>query len=828
MEAEHGPPPSEYDYRGEKWRADARFGYRCDRLRRFMAIPRATNQPNDESGRNTIRELVKLHKWGAETLRHSSQPSGLKHLDTAAGARAGGDLWAFVKEACLLIDEPFAQAALAFFGYEYEAAEAQAAGQHVKSTPGKWPTNRRNAAASAIPCSGRTFDRELKKRRRYGGGESFKTYRELVLHVSAKAVLASAKGCLAEPPQAEAGKAVAPGATALIDTYEYHRETSFESFQDGFFQRLSTQQYIEDIAQCVVPGNAVTIFAGAGASADIAEPLPSGFMEQLLIRTLGESSILQDEINGQERVVLIDSVANAISASYPATYLGSAVRELVSRPLGSAAMDIAEEREEKLRNEINEIVQAGHVPGEFLARAIAMCTFAMRQAKASVVVLTTSFDKALEKAAEHAKKPKYLPSALRAYDFVTITSRPDTVLEAKPQQVPVVHVNGTTGTSGESLVIGEGEVFAQYTPEALMHPTEQTARDGLLNERLRGSTVIFVGDTLNDAAVQASLATTKYEQRRYALVLQPPLDVPGDDLTDSSRADEQQYVAREIVSRRFLHLGVVPIIADHAHHIPQFLREVGLRTTQGAEDYIGYSERSELWWNYWAKDFGYKQPDGTPGERTYDLQAHWHNKTLKTAMKHLVETLTQENSSALGEQLLMEVWLRNPHARELMLWARSDSLLLDSATTRRASLLSASPHMTKKTFESGIADGERLRLLRGKWRYCWSLPLVLYEEPWYHLPVGVLNVLSNLDDQERTVVGAGRKRTRLHAWAKPTNPVDVRDNVPALEERLKGVILKQLDPRTATWKQRPKWGPYWEKARPHSAASRKPRSGNSG
>ncbi len=784
-----------------------------------MAKPSQTSRPGDLL-RLVAGELEALHVCGAEMLRHSDEPAGLSQLEALTGTHTGSELWASVQKCCALIQQPYDQATLAFLGYDYSYLDKQARKLIKAKAVSSSPTARIAAASKCIPCDPRSFERApTKKRREYRRGQSYNTYLELVLHVGAKV--------LVEQDAREGVGAVKehdPAETRLIDTYDYYNEPSLAELDKGFFARPSTHQYVDDIASCVGEEMSVTILAGSGASPDIGDPMRSGFMERMLFDALVDAvSLPPRDISSKSLASLINRVVAASVVTYPAAYLGSAVREVVSR--GGGRGELPAEREQQLRSAISKVLDAGYVPGRFLARAIATCAFAMRRASAKVTVLTTSFDAALIDAAAHARTPNYLPPGLAAYEFKTLQPEDSPEYTVTPAQVAVAHINGSTSHPSAPLIIGEGQVFAQHAPDDVMATRSTGWRDDLLEKRLLDSTVIIVGNTLNDPAVQAWLARTKYCQRRYALLLQTPAEATTSPERSGGEELIEHYVKREIVARRFLHLGVVPIIADHPHHIPQFLHEVALRIMQG-ENYISYYARSILWWDYWAEEFGYQEATGAAGPRSRSLQEHWHDKPLAEAMQYLETELLKNDAEVLEEKLVMEVWLRNPHTRELVLWARSDSLWLDSSTAHRTSLERPDDdYFTQETFETGIADGGPMDLIRGEWRYCWSLPLVLYKEPWYHTPVGVLNVLSNMTDHKWTSDGRVHNPTRLWDLAD-RGDTGRRERIDEVEETLKQIVLRELDPRTSTWSKRQKWSSYWEAAT-GNAPTRRHRVGGS-
>jgi hypothetical protein len=750
------------------------------------------------------RELMLMHTQGAGMWK-SRRSAHLAAIERITGLDTAQAVWDHVRAHCKGLEDPLGSATLAFLGYPRTIAADDT--KQREQPPAKTRGQRLKAAGAGLGRNPRNLGDKVKAGRWYGE-RKFDSDIDAMLIIAAEAIVNTGTATIAQRQLLNRGLTSAP--CPLVDTYDYYNEPSLAELDKGFFARPSTHQYVDDIASCVGEKMSVTILAGSGASPDIGDPMRSGFMERMLFDALVEAvSLPPRDISSESLASLISRVVAASVVTYPAAYLGSAVREVVSR--GGGRGEVPADREQQLRSAISKVLDAGYVPGRFLARAIATCAFAMRRAKANVTVLTTSFDAALIDASAHARTPNYLPPGLAAYEFLTLDPEDSPECTVTPTQVAVAHINGSTGHPSVPLIIGEGQVFAQHSPDDVMATHSTGWRDDLLEKRLLDSTVIIVGNTLNDPAVQAWLARTKYCQRRYALLLQAPAEATTSP--DRSEGEEliEHYVKREIVARRFLHLGVVPIIADHPHHIPQFLHEVALRIMQG-DNYIDYYARSIHWWDYWSDEFGYQEATGAAGPRSRSLQEHWHDKPLAKAMQYLESELLKDEAEVLEEKLVMEVWLRNPHRRELVLWARSDSLWLDSSTAHRTSLERPDDdYFTQQTFETGIADGGPLNLIRGESRYCWSLPLVLYKAPWYHTPIGVLNVLSNMTDHEWTSDGRVHKPTRLWDLAD-RGDTGRRERIDEVEETLKQIILRELDPRTSTWSKRQTWSSYWETA----------------
>jgi hypothetical protein len=767
-----------------------------------------------------VMDLESMHAIGAAALEHSSEPSGLEHLERLTGAYTGAEIWAIVRESCTMIDPPYDQATLGYLGYSYAYTDKNTA-KREECLPATAPTSRKEAAAA---CIGQMVPRQITRKvetrkRRYGGQLRFSSYQELMLTVAAKMIVAHHASPASEPdePQQDAPQSKTHGGE---DIYNYYKPTSLPDLRTlGFFRRNSTSTYIDDIARiATAPSARVTIFAGTGVSADQAEPLRRRFMQQLLFDALTVSDVLVGELDKRERARIIERVSAAAVGSYPAPYLGSVVRELTQGRLIDAT-DL-QHRRAGLEAAIRELIANGYIPGRFLARAIASCAFAMRRGGTKIEILTSNYDNFLARAAEHVRTPNYLPEGLEDYRFAP-RPHPEEVSDqgstgCADNEVGVTHLRGNIDVPASPLIVGEADFFAEHNVDLSPHCEMASWRHDLLVERLENTTCIFVGNTLTDPDILKHLATTKYKGRKYALLLEPSL-VLEEGPTESQGGGSSvglndRYVARELISRRFLHLGVIPIIADRPNQIPQFLREIALKVLQGAA-YRPYGERSEVWWGYWSKAFGYRPPDGVLAIRSKALQEHWHDVPLDGCLKQLHETLTREaTDKPLDERLIVEVWLRNPQARELMLWARSDSLWLDGSTVHRAPLTGASRYIAQHTFWRGQPTTRTLDSKLGHWRFSWSIPLVLHKDPWYHLPIGVLNVLSTMAEDERD----SEQNPRRTAWlARAVDPERATRDTEPLEEMLKSIVLPELDPITSTWndRERPSWEAYYK----HSA-----------
>lgn len=92
--------------------------------------------------------------------------------------------------------------------------------------------------------------------------------------------------------------------------------------------------------------------------------------------------------------------------------------------------------------------------------------------------------------------------------------------------------------------------------------------------------------------------------------------------------------------------------------------------------------------------------------------------------------------------------MRDPVANQLFLWATSDSQWLFGDTAHTCDIEGRASHYTAQdTFWKGHREHAPLAPTRGRFDYHASVPLTLHHHPWYHLPVGVVSVLSSGGDE---------------------------------------------------------------------------------
>jgi hypothetical protein len=515
-----------------------------------------------------------------------------------------------------------------------------------------------------------------------------------------------------EPPPAPApaGRRLGDLVRAeLTDLYQPIRERDFEN---SFFHRESTNAYIEQLAGL----DAVTLFTAGAPSPDVHAPLSDKLMARTLRERLRRSAT---DLESHQ----LDTIVDALMRTFPPPYLGSIARELVREQSTADRDDVAgleADAQDVFTRELRDAVEAGRDASGFLALGLGALAFALKRAgRETVQLLTSNYDDRLAEA--ETRVHEYF-GELRDYSFVP---RPLTAgSEAPDDAVPLYRLNGHIGAQGgggiDPLIIGEADSLTDH----------YAARSRVMAKALETTSCIFVGSTLGEPDVLSKLVNATYPlgRPRYTILLAPPLglDDPG-----------ERAKALNLTALRFLHLGIVPIVIDFPHQAPQFLIEVALRLQH--PQYANYAERLDSWWREWVEDFGFA---GRAGERNPALQQLWMDRLAAIRDTIADQHLELSKRRRRREHLQLEMWIRHPGERSLVHWAGSDGLWLNAASARRLSIPAAAEDPVQRAFRDGTPFHGPVSQQNGRWHYQLSIPVVLRKEPWHHLPVGVVNILS--------------------------------------------------------------------------------------
>jgi len=559
------------------------------------------------------------------------------------------------------------------------------------------------------------------------------------------------------------------------DAAERYFKTKAPELEKGFFRRETTWNYIEALAGL----EDVTIYTGAGVSADVGAPLSDELMPYILGRWIEGHPDLKSVTDESRREEIAKRVTSAIAKAYPPAYIGSIAREIARHRRSKESP----EANRKFSLQIEEANQAGYTTGGFLARSVGALAIALKREDRCVEIITTNYDNTIVD--EREKILSYFTELASDCDYFFKVRTSESGTDAlKPDEIPVFHVNGAVSDGvADPLVIGEADFFAWYDKFLEKHHLEnQKWRQERLDAALTKTACLFVGSSLTDPDVLAKLAETKFQMPRYAVLLAPDQENEPDGSAllrlgegEPTQIDpNERCLARDAVAQRFLHLGVIPIMVDFPHQVPQLLSEIALRIQQG-DGYQKYSTRLDGWWDRWAKLFGFDDKQA-PGPRNVPLQAHWAHR-LAVIRDEVREALDLAHGST-EEKVVVEVWVRNPRTRTLFLWATSEGIWLNGDTAASCDLGEGDIRLgVQRSFRKGRTHVAEIRPKQDQWRYGVSVPLTLHDAPWHHLPVGVVNIRSSKVDGE--------------LW----KAADRFEDLERLEELLIGPTNRLLDPR---------------------------------
>lgn len=679
-----------------------------------------------------------------------------------------------IEGACSELHDDWREAALAHLGFSAESPQAR--------------TSREEEAAAKLTVTSpdgmaartyRATAHEGRHRGRQYKGVTYDSWAEVTLTLVAGALIEQCGGNPDAPVEpSDSVPTVVDDARPLGDLARSEAAARYqpvkeEDFSMSFFDRPSTDVYIESLASL----RGVTLYTGGAISTEVQAPLSDTLVASSLTERLRHDS---QELTDRQR----ERVVEALMHAFPPAQLGSIAREFVRQESGIDPQDVdalEEHAQRVFEGEFRDALTAGRDTGGFLALGLGALAFSLRKAgRDPVRVLTTSYD---DKISQTEGRVREYFADLEGYGF---DPRPlDAPEEADASSIPLYRLNGHIPGSGapSALIVGEADSLTEHYKD----------RGQLIDRALAESACIFIGTELSEPDVLTRLVVSHYPEDlpRYAIILPPEIAL---------ESEEERAKVLNLAAQRFLHLGVVPIVIDFPHQVPQFLIEVALRLQQGKRAYRSYATRLQSWWDAWAERFGFAASGpGANGKRDRKLQEDWMNELEairdSIARAHLGIPCDEDGN---GEQIEIEVWIRHPNERSLILWSTSDGLWLNPHTADRCYIYKGPDIPVQRAFREGTPVFARVEPQRGAWRYQLSIPLVLRKHPWHHLPVGVVNILSSKDppveDDEGKVVEAGG---RLGGF--PMRP-NFAAELTALTRTAKKPINALLDPGSPLWK----------------------------
>lgn len=524
------------------------------------------------------------------------------------------------------------------------------------------------------------------------------------------------------------------------DIQEEFFPAHLDDLSHGFWWRNSTERYLDAIAGRVDHMVPITVYAGADGPSDVGPPIHREMLEAVIATMVKGDPVLGGLATAVEQEgSSIRAIAEMTADACGDAYLGSIAREL-ARALPYRTAMTPSDSDDRLRSAVQSAI-LDRTTSEFAARAVALLAFALRHAGNSVSVLGAYYDPDLlhAEASIRTENPSFGSYGFRECLLWNDRER------ATSRQIPLFHLVGRSepGTSG-GLVVGETSIIADARTGA--GGTRAPARLDLLQQAFVESTVLVVGSSVTDPGVLAALAATKGNRvPHYALILPPRI---GEDGT------AKRCLARNLIAQRFLHCGIVPILADFPMQIAQFLRELAFRVHAGV-DYIPYSERCARWWRQFGPLWGLNS-----GQCPTEKWAVAFQEAMKKALIRIRELVDRSlkdyaakaytGARQVSETIIVELWIRNPDDRNLFRFATTNGKQPPGSRRDVLRLDDRSPeHIIPATFQQGYVqtadpnDTQSEHTQAGSDEFIVGIPVVFDEAPWHHLPVGVVCLKSN-------------------------------------------------------------------------------------
>jgi hypothetical protein len=524
----------------------------------------------------------------------------------------------------------------------------------------------------------------------------------------------------------------------------------------AFFHHAHTHGLIETLAKT----ESLTLFVGAGISRDRGSP---GW-EDLVIQLLNEQlPRINHDISGKrpEKVLAGTRVfTQTVSPVVAASAVRQLYQELHPRVDERALMQL-------IAQDIHKHLYPGGkwVPGGPLAEAVVRLAVFWKSLGMDVAILTTNYDSNIECFAGDSEARQIAKDK-----GIKLQPRVDDKLLSS-DVLPVYHLHGYIPFDGKArgnLAFSESGLALGTEVIGKTAPVGVDWRTSVLERRLKSSVTLFLGTTLRDRSVADSLIRTRAASfARYGL-----LSYQGDEWADQD--GDIRAVADAALRGRMKHLHVEPIRPDYYGQVGQLLSEVIHCRINCDCGYAGdanaknrYGSRLEQWWHDWHQMVT-SAPDITlMYDRSQELLAEVREFAVKTL------------KSARPEELKVELWVRYEpkRRRELQLWSSSQAATRPGQVAHRCRIENRSNYAAVRAFCQGFAVRGPLLHGSGRWKSYFSVPIILRSEPWHNLPVGVVNLISTVQE-DRTCLKA---LNDPEVWGR-------------LFERLSGVGTAILDP----------------------------------
>lgn len=345
------------------------------------------------------------------------------------------------------------------------------------------------------------------------------------------------------------------------------------------------------------------------------------------------------------------------------------------------------------------------------------------------IVITTNYDDLIESA---LKDDPILRPARRTVGFSVRSIYNDSKLHPSGNVLPVYHIHGFLPRSSpiprsQQIVLSTADFGSDWN-------THWSHR--LFAEHW-SSQWFFVGMSFTDSHISFYLTQRLRNRARSA---PRPIGIfsrQGRPWKEVTVATQDALADVEIARLRELELDA--LATKYFFQDAQFLEEVSLRMTYGADRVQPYVDRRELWTRRFSREVLDHE------ERFVSLTMDAHG--LLAAIRAELETLCAARDGEMGsETLKVELWCRWDDGKKLLELASSEYILTDLARAPWFELGSSPPSVAAvEAFTQGrpYMTPMDYEVPRSRWRCYFSVPLILASEPWFHLPVGTLVIASN-------------------------------------------------------------------------------------
>ena len=298
-----------------------------------------------------------------------------------------------------------------------------------------------------------------------------------------------------------------------------------------------------------------------------------------------------------------------------------------------------------------------------------------------------------------------------------------------PNSIVVRHVHGVctkNGVQGQ-LIFAEGDYHRMQ---------DGTWQEEQLTEALCHSACLFVGASMSDPNLLRYLYRSKLDSdfeggKAVALLVRQADPWEFADHIDPSVREARAAAVR----RRWESAGVMPIQADYFVQSSQFVYELARVRDQGGS-YVEYEDRLDLWEAQIEDSLLNENDIGI-----FQIQQDKLQALLRRWLQDIVEILT-EDRVVDGEELALQLWVRDPSTRSIVHWASSDRAWRDPGTLPRHRVARPTSRLAVEAFCMGNPVDASLVGMDSRWNFLRAVPIFIEDEEWGRLPVGVLTMSS--------------------------------------------------------------------------------------